>query len=152
MAPEKPPMEPKTPDQEQYEDDVYESRWVELDDGDGHFEVRELPPLRLLRDMRQKGVEALLNGDEDEADIQSMIESGGLSDFIEDTLLPNVIQPNVYWSDIGDGDFDMATLTPNDLMTVIVGMTGQDKEDLQEKMDETFPGQPDSSAGPSGRE
>lgn len=130
---------PKVAVQDEYEEQTAETRWVELEDGDGAFEVNEVPPLRLLRDMRKYGVAGILGGDED-VDMEELVASGQFEGFIENTVLPNVVQPNVFWSDVGEGDFDLAALTPNDLMLVITGMTGQDREDLDEQMDETFRG------------
>ena len=128
--------ERRVPTQEQYEDDTKETRWVPLEDGDGAFEVRELPPLRILRDMEHYGVKALMKGDEDDVDARAMIEDGDLNGFIDNTVLPNVVQPNCYWGDVGNGDFDLTTLTENDLMVVIKGMLAADAESLSEVDDD----------------
>lgn len=135
-----PDTEPKVVSQDEYEQATADTRWVELEDGDGHVQVREVAPLRLLRDMRKYGVAGLLGGDGDDLDMGELVASGRFEGFIENTVLPNIVQPNAYWSDTGSGDFDLAALTPDDLMAVITGMTGQDQEDLDEKMDETFRG------------
>ena len=129
----------KVVSQDEYEQQTADTRWVELEDGDGYVQVREVAPLRLIRDMKKYGVAGLLGGDDD-VDIGEMVASGQFGQFIEQTVLPNIEQPNAYWDDVGDGDFDLAALTPNDLMAVITGMTGQDREDLDEQMDETFRG------------
>jgi hypothetical protein len=129
------------PSQEQYEAETADSRWVELQDGDGSFRVREIAPLKLLRDMRTFGVDGLLGAsDDDDVDMQELLAGGDFAAFIEETVLPNVIRPDCYWADIGDGDFDLAALTPDDLMVVVTGMTGQDPAELDERMDETFRG------------
>lgn len=132
--------EPKVVSQDEYEQQTADTRWVELEDGDGHVQVREVAPLRLLRDMRKYGVAGLLGGDDEDLDMGELVASGQFEGFIENTVLPNIVKPNAYWSDTGSGDFDLAALTPDDLMAVITGMTGQDQEDLDEQMDETFRG------------
>lgn len=133
------------PTQDEYEAETADTRWVELEEGDGWFQVQEVAPLKLLRDMRKYGVDGLLSGGD--VDVAEMLEDGELGEFIDKTVLPNVVQPNCYWSDVGDGDFDMAALDPSDLLVVIVGMTGQDQEDLEEQMGDRFPGQSDSGSG-----
>ena len=130
----------RVPTQEQYEEQTADTRWVDLEDADGQFEVREVAPLKLLRDMRQYGVAGLLGGDDEDVDMAAMLKDGDFDAFLENTVLPNIVTPSCYWSDIGQGDFDLAALTPNDLMVVITGMTGQDQDDLDEQMDETFRG------------
>jgi len=126
------------PTQEQYESQTADSHWVELEDGDGSFQVREIAPLKLLRDMKKFDVDGLLGGGD--VDIKELLADGDFAAFIEQTVLPNIITPNCYWEDIGSGDFDLAALTAGDLMVVVTGMTGQDPEDLDEQMDETFRG------------
>jgi len=128
------------PTQEQYESQTADSRWVELQDGDGSFQVREIAPLKLLRDMRKFGVDGLLGGDDEDVDMNELLAGGDFAAFIEQTVLPNIVTPNCYWEDIGGGEFDLAALTPDDLMVVVTGMTGQDPEDLDEQMDESFRG------------
>jgi len=128
------------PTQAEYESQTADTRWVELDDADGSFQVREIAPLKLLRDMRTYGVDGLLGGDEDDVDMEHLLADGDFAAFIEQTVLPNVVTPDCYWEDIGAGDFDLAALTPNDLMVVVTGMTGQDPDDLEEELDETFHG------------
>jgi len=138
----------RVPDQSEYEDATQETTWADLEDGPGSFEVAELPPLRLLRDMTKYNVAGLLGGgdDQDEIDMGELVRSGDFSAFLENTVLPNILQPTCYWDPdddgdpIGDGDFDLASLTADDLMIVITGMTGQDQEDLQERMDDQFQG------------
>jgi len=133
----------RVPTQDQYEQETADTRWVPLQDAEGSFKVQEVAPLKLLRDMRSHGVAGLLGGD-DEVDMKELVMSGNFDAFLEQTVLPNILEPSCYWStdedDIGDGDFDLAALTPNDLMVVITGMTGQDQDDLDERMDETFRG------------
>lgn len=130
----------RVPSQDQYEEQTADSRWVDLEDGDGAFHVREVAPLKLLRDMRKYGVAELLGGDDGDVDMAGVVQSGDFDAFLENTVLPNIIDPDCYWSDVGNGDFDLAALTPDDLMVVITGMTGQDQDDLDEQMDETFRG------------
>jgi hypothetical protein len=133
----------RVPTQEEYEQETADTRWVPLEDVQGDFKVQEVPPLKLLRDMKKYGVAGLLGGD-DEVDMKELIVSGDFDAFLENTVLPNILEPSCYWStedrDIGDGDFDLAALTADDLMAVITGMTGQDQDDLQERMDDTFRG------------
>lgn len=121
----------RVPSQDEYESQTATTRWVDLEDGDGAFEVRELPPMRLLRDMERFGVKALMSGDSDDVNARELVEDGDLNGFIDHTVLPNVVQPNAYWGDVGDGDFDLTSLTPKDLMTVIKGMLAADDEELQ---------------------
>ena len=130
----------QTPTQEQYEQQTADTSWVGLEDGDGSFKVKEVAPLKLLRDMRKYGVAGLLGGGDDDVDIAEMLEDGDFDAFLEETVLPNILEPSCYWSDIGDGGFDLAALTATDLMVVITGMTGQDQDELDERMDETFRG------------
>ena len=132
--------EHRVPDQSTYEQQTADTNWVDLEDGDGSFEIQEVAPLKLLRDMRKYGVAGLLGGDKNDVDMAAMLEDGDFDAFLEKTVLPNIIQPKCYWSDVGSGNFDLAALTPNDLMIVITGMTGQDRDELDEKMDETFQG------------
>lgn len=129
----------RVPTQEEYEQQTQATRWVDLEDGDGSFKVREVAPLKLLRDMKQYGVLGLMGGAQDgDIDMQELINDGQFDQFLEQTVLPNILEPSCYWSDIGDGDFDLAALSPDDLMAVITGLTGQDADELQEQMDETF--------------
>lgn len=133
-----------TPDGEQvatqqdYEEAVHETRWIELEDGPGAFEVVEIPPLRLLREMENYGVMALMQGDDGDVDMAEVLNDGDLNGFIEDVVVPNVKQPDVYWADETNGDFDMAALSAGDLMAVITGLTGQDPDELEEQMDDRF--------------
>lgn len=133
----------RVPTQDQYEQETADTRWVDLKDASGSFRVQEIPPLKLLRDMRSHGVDSLLGGDDD-VDMTELVTSGNFDAFLEQTVLPNILDPSCYWStdqeDIGDGDFDLAALTADDLMAVITGMTGQDQDDLQERMDDQFRG------------
>lgn len=161
MASDPSPNTPQVADQSQYEEATHEDRWVELDEGPGYFQVRELAPLKLLRDMRKYDVSDLLGGDD--ADRNAMAETvkdGSFEAFLENTVLPNIIQPNCYWdpddddADVigdADADFDLAALEPQDLMKVITAMTGQDVDDLQDQMDDQFPGQPAGASGASNR-
>lgn len=137
---DQPTADSRVPSQDQYEEQTADSRWVDLEDGDGAFHVREVAPLKLLRDMRKYGVAELLGGDDGDVDMAGVVQSGDFDAFLENTVLPNIIDPDCYWSDVGNGDFDLAALTPDDLMVVITGMTGQDQDDLDEQMDETFRG------------
>lgn len=140
------PTDNRVPTQDEYEAETAETRWVQLQDFDGAFEVREVPPLRLLRDMKKYGVAGLLKGDAD-ADVEELVVSDGFSEFLENTVLPNIVQPTCYWDfdaddreEIGSGDFDLAALTADDLFTVITGLTGQDTDDLEGQMEDTFRG------------
>lgn len=133
----------RVPTQDQYEQETADTRWVPLQDAEGSFKVQEVAPLKLLRDMRSHGVAGLLGGDED-IDMKELVMSGNFDAFLEQTVLPNILEPSCYWTaddrEIGDGDFDLAALTADDLMAVITGMTGQDQEDLKERVDDTFRG------------
>lgn len=146
MASDVPDTERRVPTQDEYEDAVAQDTWVTLPVGGGQFHVQEVQPLKLLRDMDRFGLKALMGqGDADEADIADAIASGDFEAFLEETVLPNILEPDCYWSredddDIGDGDFDFAALDPEDMMAVITGMTGQDQDDLQERMDQKFRG------------
>jgi hypothetical protein len=127
-------------EQDDYEQQVHETRWVELDDGDGDMEVREVPPLSLLRDMDSYGVMDMMGSENDDVDMEQVVRDGDLNGFIEDVVIPNILRPNAYWGDAGDGTFDLGVLTANDLMLVITGMTGQDQDELEQAADEKFRG------------
>lgn len=129
----------RVPTEDEYVAATADSRWVDLVDFQGQFQVQEVPPLKLLRSMRQYGVEAMLGADGGEQDMADVVGGDGFDQFVEEVLLPNILAPNCYWSDIGDGDFDLANLTADDLMAVIAGMTGQDQEELQEEATDRFP-------------
>jgi len=135
----------RVPSQDEYEQDVSDTRWVPLVDGDGSFEVREVPPLKLLRDLQQYDVEALLDaGDGGQDQLAEALQNGSFAAFLENTVLPNIVQPTCYWTvddeEIGDGDFDLAALSPDDFMAVVAGLTGQSPDELDEQMDEKFRG------------
>lgn len=132
--------EQRAPTQEEYEAATADHRWVPLEHTDGAFKVQEVAPLKLLRDMERYGVAALLRTDESDIDMADLVSSGDFGAFVENLLLPNILEPNCYWDDMGQGDFDIAALEPDDLMAVIVGMTGQDQEELEEEMDNRFRG------------
>lgn len=130
--------ERRVPSQDAYETETSDTRWVELEDFDGEVQVREVPPLRLLRGMEEHGVDGMLTGDD--ADMESVLANGDLSTFIEEIVVPNVLQPSARWGSVGDGDFDLTALTPTDLMTVISGLTGQDPSDLGDDVEDRFRG------------
>jgi len=127
----------RTPTQDEYEAATSDTRWVELEDFDGEVQVREVPPLRLLRGMEEHGVDGMLT---DDVEMDQVLADGDLSGFIEDVVLPNVVQPTCRWGSTGDGDFDLTALTPTDLMTVISGLTGQDPSDLGDDVEDRFRG------------
>lgn len=173
-----PDAERRVTSQDDYEEQVHEQTWVELEDGDGWFQVQEIPPLGLLRDMEDYGVmEMMGGGDDGEVDMEEVIRDGDLNGFINDVVLPNIVQPYAYWSDVTvlfrylddqqeqqvrqdvdvdqaddrmvadaverhlDGPvWDLGALTEQDLMEVIVGMTGRDQEELEEQADNRFRG------------
>lgn len=128
----------RVPTEDDYLEQSSNTRWVQLQDADGEFQVREVPPLKLLREMRDFGADRLMTGDEDDAAVQELIQSGRFDDFLESMVLPNILRPSCYWGDTGSGDFDLAALTADDLMTVIVGLTGQDREALEDEMGDSF--------------
>jgi len=131
----------RTPSEDHYQAETQDTRWVPLEDGPGSFNVREVPPLRLLRDMQSYGVMAMMGGGEsaEDVDMQQTLNEGDLHGFIENVVVPSVVEPDVHWGDIGEGEFDLASLTANDLMVVVTGMTGQDVEALEEQADNQFP-------------
>lgn len=155
--------------QQGYGGDVV-TRWVDLEDGDGSFEVVEVPPLRLLQSMSRYGIGAMLGGGE-KGDVKAVLRDGDLSGFIRNLLLPNIRQPRAYWdepedvltpgqlADLSDLDtyppaerhaviedylgeplFDLTTLSPTDLNNVITGLSGRERDDLARQMDEQFRG------------
>jgi hypothetical protein len=131
----------RVPSQDEYEQDVADTRWIDLVDGDGSFEVREVPPLKLLRDLQKYEVESLLDaGDGGQDELKDALQNGSFGAFLQNTVLPNIVQPNCYWDDVGDGDFDLAALSPDDFMAVVAGLTGQSPDELDEQMDEKFRG------------
>jgi len=151
----------RVPTQEEYAEETRDSTWVDLEDGPGSMKILELPPLKLIRDMKQYGVSDLLGMDDgDDIDMEALIVDGDFTSFLEATVLPNVLEPTCYWTvdedaeeTVGDadGDFDLAELTANDLMIVITSMTGQDPADLEERLDDRFPGESGGTPGASDR-
>lgn len=97
-----PPTERRVTTQDEYEEQVHERTWVELEDGDGWFQVREIPPLGLLRDMEDYGVLEMMGGagDDGDVDMEKVMRDGDLNGFINDVVLPNIVQPYAYWSDV----------------------------------------------------
>lgn len=135
---------PQVPTQEEYAEQTSGTRWVDLPEGPGQFQVREMKPLALLRAAEEYQVQALLAEDVTDDDVDDLAD-GDLAGFMEDVICPNIAQPAVYWSDPTEGDFDLAEIHQDDLMAVIVGMTGQDPSALQEAAeqdgDDRFPGE-----------
>jgi hypothetical protein len=124
--------------QDSYEESVTETDWYETQDG--WFQVQTIRPLKLLRDAKKYGVLELLGGDADDDAVREAMLSGGFDQFVGQTIVPNVVQPQAYWDpdddDIAADAFDLAALEPEDLFGLIETMTGASQEDLAEQADQ----------------
>lgn len=129
---------------EAYAEATTDTTTVDLQHGPGAFRIRTIPPLRLIRDAERFGVSALLGAGGDEVDMGELISDGDLNGFLDETVVPNVLEPTAYWGhppdDAADDPFDLAGLHPEDLQAVIMGLVDVDEAQIQERMDDRFPG------------
>jgi hypothetical protein len=89
----------RVPSQQEYREQTQDSRWVPLEEVQGSFQVQEIPPLSLLRDMKKYGVDGLIGGAGDDVDMGDVISGDGFDAFMENTVLPNIKNPAAYWTD-----------------------------------------------------
>lgn len=135
------PQKREVATQDAYESATAETTWYDLEHGPGSYQVRRVKPLKLLRNAEDAGILGMLSeGDVDEEQLKAAMMGGGFGDFMQSTIVPNVIQPQVYWDedavDDPDNAFDLTELEPEDLFGLISAMTGSDQADLADKAEE----------------
>lgn len=141
------PENPEPATQERYEQKTTELDWVWAPEGEEWFQVQTIPVLRLLRTAKEHGLLSMLDA-EDDFDFEAAVQDGRWDAFIEELIVPNVVQPQVFWSrtdhlDSPDpendpGVFDLTVMEPEDIFALVNGMSGVTEDELQERLDDRF--------------
>lgn len=123
--------------QDGYVQEAYQSAMVPLKRGSGAFEVREVPPLQLIRDAKTYGVLELLGGDQD-ADVADMIESGRFENFVKEAMLPNIVRPYCYWERENVADHVIPQLSDDDRdrLSNLLGVDPRNLDDADVTLDQ----------------